>query len=172
MESEEIQTAANGGTYLPTGDETFQTPLFLGRRFAYMGDMEDIFNSGGSGYTLNKAALKTLVVDGLPTHRPHAKTFSEDTVIARLFRKFGIYAYDTKDSKGGERYMPFMPGHHYGYRMPADRTKDWYAHYSIDIKEGPDHCAEHSVAFHYVKGDSMYRLHALLYDLCPPGTAS
>jgi glycoprotein-N-acetylgalactosamine 3-beta-galactosyltransferase len=37
LESEEIRTAANGGIYLPNGDETTQTPLFLGRRFAYMG---------------------------------------------------------------------------------------------------------------------------------------
>uniref|UniRef100_A0A7S3DQ95 Hexosyltransferase n=1 Tax=Entomoneis paludosa TaxID=265537 RepID=A0A7S3DQ95_9STRA len=171
LESEEIRTAANGGTYLPTGTETSQTPLYLGRRFAYMGDMDDIFNSGGSGYTINKAALKTLVVDGIPTHRPHAKTFSEDTMVARLFKKYGIEAYETKDENGGERYMPFMPGHHYGYRMPADKSKDWYAKYSINIKEGKDHCAKHSIAFHYVKQNSMYRLHALLYDLCPPGTA-
>lgn len=57
LESEEIKVAANGGTYLPNGDETEQTPLFLGRRFTYWGDTADIFNSGGSGYTLNKASL-------------------------------------------------------------------------------------------------------------------
>jgi len=39
LESEEIQTAQNGGIYLPLGNETTQTPLFMGRRFAYMGDM-------------------------------------------------------------------------------------------------------------------------------------
>ena len=110
LESEEIQTAGNGGTYLPTGDETSQTPLFLGRRFAYMGDMKDIFNSGGSGYTLNKAALKTMVVQGFPTFRPHAKTFSEDTMVARLLKQYGVEPYETKDEQGGERYMPFMPG--------------------------------------------------------------
>lgn len=37
LESEEIRTAANGGIYLPFGNETMQTPLMLGRRFAYMG---------------------------------------------------------------------------------------------------------------------------------------
>lgn len=170
LESEEIRTASNGGMYLPDGTETSQTPLFLGRRFAYMGDMEDIFNSGGSGYTINKAALKTLVVNGLPTWRPHAHTFSEDTVVARLFKSFGILPYETKDENGGERYMPFMPGHHYGYRMPDDKSKDWYASYSINIKTGRDHCAAKSVAFHYVKGLAMYRLHAILYNLCPPGS--
>ena len=98
--------------------------------------MNDIFNSGGSGYTLNKAALKILVVHGLPNYFPHAHTFSEDTMVARVFRKFGVLAYDTKDENGSERYMPFMPGHHYGYRIPADPTEDWYARYSINIKQG------------------------------------
>ena len=197
LESEEIQTAANGGIYLPDGTETTQTPLFLGRRFAYQGDMNDIFISGGSGYTMNRAALKALVTEGLPNLFPHAHTFSEDTMIAKIFRmKLGVYPYDTQDEAGGERYMvrlsfcfwddgfqilprciscfqttmfiaqPFMPGHHYGYKLPDDPRRDWYAKYSIHIKEGPDHCAAKSVAFHYVKDDAMYRLHALLYHLC------
>ena len=155
---------------MPTGTETSQTPLFLGRRFAYMGDRNDIFNSGGSGYTLNKAALKRMVVDGFPTFRPHAHTFSEDTMVARLLKTYGVEPYPTKDDLGGERYMPFMPGHHYGYRMPQDKAKDWYAMYSINIKTGLDHCAARSIAFHYVKGNAMYRLHAILYHLCPAGT--
>lgn len=170
LESEEIKTAANGGIYLPNGDEKTQTPLYMGRRFAYQGDMNDIFNSGGSGYTMNKAALKRLVVDGFPNQFPHAHTFSEDTMTARIFRKYGVYPYETKDENGGERYMPFMPGHHYGYRMPQDHSKDWYARYSINIKEGVDHCAARSVAFHYVKDKAMNRLHALLYHLCPADT--
>lgn len=136
LESEEIQAASNGGIYLPEGDETMQTPLFLGRRFAYQGDMNNIFNSGGSGYTLNKAALKLLVTDGFEKFFPHKVTFSEDTMIARILKEYGVYPYETKDSNGGERYNPFMPGHHYGYRLPADHSKDWYAVYSINIKEG------------------------------------
>ena len=172
LESEEIKTAANGGIYLPNGDEKMQTPLFLGRRFAMQGDMNDIFNSGGSGYTMNKAALKLLVTEGFKNYWPHAVTFSEDSMVAKLLRKFQVYPYDTKDDQGGERYMPFMPGHHYGYRLPPDpkNSKDWYAKYSIDIKEGVDHCSAQSVAFHYVKGNDMYRLFALVYHLCPADT--
>jgi glycoprotein-N-acetylgalactosamine 3-beta-galactosyltransferase len=170
LESEEIKTAANGGIYLPDGDENMHIPLFLGRRFAYLGDMKDIFNSGGSGYTMNKAALKALVVDTFPTFMPHAHTFSEDTMVARAFKSMGVFPYETKDENGGERYMPFMPGHHYGYRLPTDHSKDWYARYSINIKEGAAHCSPHSVAFHYVKGVAMKRLHAMLYNLCPTDT--
>ncbi|CAB9500618.1 acetylgalactosamine 3-beta-galactosyltransferase 1 [Seminavis robusta] len=173
LESEEIRTAANGGINLPNGDETMQTPLFLGRRFSYMGDMNDIFISGGSGYTMNKASLKLLVTEAFPNYFPHAHTFSEDTMVAKLLRKLNVFPYDTKDDNGGERYMPFMPGHHYGYKLPPGNpmdSQDWYAKYSINIKEGKDHCAEQSVAFHYVKGNDMYRLYAMIYGKCPAGT--
>ncbi len=37
LESEEIRTAANGGVYLPHGNETRQVPLYLGCRFAVWG---------------------------------------------------------------------------------------------------------------------------------------
>ena len=91
LESEEIRTAANGGIYLPFGNETMQTPLLLGRRFAYMGDMTNIFDSGGSGYTMNKAALKTLVVNGFPNYFPHMHTFSEGTFTACLMSSQSIF---------------------------------------------------------------------------------
>ena len=90
-----------------------------------------------------------------------------DTMVARIFKKMDVLPYDTKDDDGGERYMPFMPGHHWGYRLPKDPNKDWYAKYSINIKEGPEHCSPDSLAFHYVKGDNMKRLFALAYNLCP-----
>jgi glycoprotein-N-acetylgalactosamine 3-beta-galactosyltransferase len=168
LESEEIRTAANGGIHLPRGNETMQTPLLLGRRFAYLGNRDEIFDSGGSGYTMNKAAFKLLVTEGFPNYFPHAHTFSEDTMVAKLFRKMGVLAYDTKDEDGGERYMPFLPGHHWGYKLPKDpaNSKDWYAKYSINIKEGPEHCSPKSLAFHYVKDKMMKRLFALAYGLC------
>jgi glycoprotein-N-acetylgalactosamine 3-beta-galactosyltransferase len=167
LESEEIQLAANGGKYLPNGNETKQLPLFLGRRFKEQGNEKRIFNSGGSGYTMNKAALKSLVVDAFPTCMPHLRTFAEDVMVAQCFRnKLGVYPFDTKDENCGERYMPFTPRHHLNYRIPSDVKSDWYANYSIDIKEGLDHCSSQSVAFHYIKGDLMKRMHAILYGYC------
>ena len=109
LESEEVLLAANGGEYLPRGDEKEQLPLFLGRRFAEQGNYERIFNSGGSGYTLNKAALKSLVVTAFPTCMPHLKTFAEDVMVAQCLRnKIKVFPFDTKDDNGGERYMPFQ----------------------------------------------------------------
>jgi glycoprotein-N-acetylgalactosamine 3-beta-galactosyltransferase len=93
LESEEIQLASNGGRYLPDGTEDAQTPLFLGRRFAEGGNRDRMFISGGSGYTLNKAALKTLVVDCFPECFPHMHTFSEDVMVATCLRKVRVGIY-------------------------------------------------------------------------------
>lgn len=107
LESEEIKVAANGGKYLPNGDATEQTPLYLGRRFAYRGDMNDIYTSGGAGYTFNKAALKTLVVNGYPNYFPEQVSFAEDWMLGRIFQKMGVFAYDTQNENGEERFNPF-----------------------------------------------------------------
>jgi len=167
LESDEIQLAANGGKSLPTGTETEQYPLFLGRRFKEQGNVNRIFNSGGSGYTINKAALKALVVNAFPTCMPHLKTFAEDVMVAQCFRnKLNVFPYDTKDDAGGERYMPFQPALHLTYRIPKGESNDWYVKYSIDIKEGLDHCSPRSVAFHYIKPTLMKRMYAILHGLC------
>lgn len=146
-----------------------EMPLFLGRRFAEQGNRNRIFNSGGPGYTLNKAALKLLVAVAFPTCHVTTNTSAEDVMVAECFRRYGVFPYETKDEFGGERYMPFTPGHHYRYKIPAMIKKgvDWYAQYSMDIQEGLDHCASDSIAFHYVTPALMRKMHALLYHYCP-----
>jgi len=169
LESEEIKTAANGGVYLPLGNETKQVPLYLGCRQKRQGRKKDIYNSGGSGYTLNKAALKALVTNGLPKLYVDTKTSAEDVLIAWVLRRLAIYPYETKDEMGSERYNPHSPGYLYRYRK-SNAKSDWYSRYSIDIQPGLNHSSVHSVAFHYIKNDDMYKLHALLYGLCPADT--
>jgi len=161
LESDEIRAAQNdGGFHVPPSLEsmTHQVPLFLGGRFAYQGDVNNVFLSGGSGYTLNKAALKTLVVEGLPKDFQHQKTFLEDTRMAEIFKKFSIFPYDTQDSNGSERYNPFMPGHHWGYRPLPDMSKDWYAKYTIPLDNA-----------HWDKG-ALFQTHCRL-SLCQEGRA-
>jgi glycoprotein-N-acetylgalactosamine 3-beta-galactosyltransferase len=143
-------------------------PLFLGRRFARDGNMKQQFHSGGSGYTLNKAALKLLVLQGFPNFFVHEKIFMEDVKVAETFQRLNVYPYDTKDENGGERYMPLSPGSHLTYRMPKPGTRGyWISRYSIDIKEGLEHCSPYSISFHYIRGEEMLRIYALLYGVCP-----
>jgi glycoprotein-N-acetylgalactosamine 3-beta-galactosyltransferase len=167
--SEEIRTAANGGEYLPDGTETTQVPLFLGRRFARKGDGNVLFNSGGPGYTLNRAALKVLVARGMPHYYQHDRGPAEDVKVARVLRQFGVFPYETKDETGAERYMPFMPGAHYDYKIGSNERD--YDLYGIGIREGADCCSARSVAFHYASPGAMRRMHALLYGHCGPARA-
>lgn len=169
LESEEIRLAENGGRLNPD-DDNLQTPLYLGRRFALAGIQSQIFNGSGPGYILNKAALKSLIVDALPNLNQkllHAVSSSHDTLLAQAFRTVGIRPYPTPDEKGGERFMPFMPHHHYRYRFPADKGSDWYAKWSLPgVKEGADHFAARSIGFHHASGEEMARLYVLAYGLC------
>ena len=158
LESEEISLAANGGKYLPSDNvkPLKQLPLYLGCRFKQRGNRHKLFNTGGSGYTLNKAALKALVME-FPSCYPHTRTAKEDVHVAKCFReRLGVFPFDTKDEDGGERYMHLQPEFH----LKSEHK------FSLDVKKGLGHCAARSVAFHYIDEKLMKRMHAILYRHC------
>ena len=158
------RASANGGESGTTAVEA--VPLFLGRRFAQGGNAERMFNSGGAGYLLNRAALRLLAENALdnPACQPHLKGFWEDVQVANCLKKAGgVLPYDTRDGLGRERFHPFTPANHLTYRVPPN-GKDWYAQYSIDLKIGEECCSTKSISFHYVKHQLMPKLHAFLYD--------
>jgi glycoprotein-N-acetylgalactosamine 3-beta-galactosyltransferase len=166
LESEEIRTAANGGIFLPSAFALWNYPLLLGRRFAFNGDKSDIYPSGGPGYLLNQAALKTMVVYSLPHRLPKSRLRpNDDMMVARVLGQMGVYPYETKDAHGSERFMPFHPDSHYKYRKQTN--KNWYDQYTIDAKEGLDHCSKYSISFHNIKLQDTLKMHALLYGCCP-----
>jgi glycoprotein-N-acetylgalactosamine 3-beta-galactosyltransferase len=169
LDSDEIRTASNGGYFLPSTstEQQQQTPLYLGRRYAYLGNRDEMYNAGGSGYTLNKAALKLLVTQGLESYGQNDYTPWDDLMVGRVLKHYGVLPYVTTDMYGSERYNDLQPGTLYSYRIPENITNDWYATYSIDIKEGLNHSSTYSIAYHYVKDDFQKRLYALLYNLCP-----
>ena len=150
--SDEIKEASNNG----------EKPMFLGRRFLDFSKV--IFNSGGAGYVLNRAALSVLFnnLDSSQCH-PDMRHFSEDREVALCLKLNNIVPYDTKDSKHEERFMPFAPDLHYTYRAKNYPPTDWYKSYSIDLKEGLEAMSEQVVSFHYLKPPVMRRLHALLF---------
>jgi hypothetical protein len=91
----------------------------------------------------------------------------DDVTLPRYLRPYGIYPYPTQDRYGGERFMPFNPGTHYILRFADDVSgTDWYTKYSINVKEGLDHCATYSIGFHYMDSQETVRIHALLHGLC------
>ena len=115
LESEEVQIAANGGFNLPRGNETYQIPLFLGRRFQYNAEYKDMFIAGGSGYVLNKAGLKTLITSAIPHCQPykHEQTSEEDVVITKCLRDSGVWPFITMDEEKGQRFIQFKVWNNY-----------------------------------------------------------
>jgi len=107
LDSDKIRVVANGGNTTISVEEkpTMQVPLYLGCRFAESGDPNEIYNTGGPGYTLNKAALKKFVTEGLPHHFVGLYKPSEDVFAARTMRAINISTYNTRDEVGSERYV-------------------------------------------------------------------
>jgi hypothetical protein len=174
LESDEIHAAQNGGLTLPTTtaltssdlEAASQVPLYLGKRMRLNGHMDDLYNTGGPGYTLNRAALKRLVVDGLPHHFVNVFASAEDLFVARTLKAVAnTYPYESRDEYGRERFLNYPPAFHYPYIM---RVQPWHDHYSMPpLLEGYNHSAPESIAFHYVHEQQMKRLHCLLYHKCP-----
>jgi hypothetical protein len=176
LESDEIRAAANGGvSNAPLlGNQSSssplvpsdQVPLYLGSRLARAANVQTLFNSGGPGYTLNKAALKLLVTEGLPVMYKDVVTSAEDVKVAEIFRQFRILPYPTHDRDGGERYHHFTPGLHYLPAMP--KPHDWLDMWARPLgrRGGANHSSVYSIAFHQVKPDEMFRFHALVYGYC------
>eukprot|EP01031_Cornospumella_fuschlensis_P031626 gene31627-38220_t len=114
--------------------------LFIGRIF--QPPKNNIFNSGGAGYTLDRKALQVLGsnLDSTKCY-PHQVGFWEDVNVASCLQKSAdIMPYDTRDELGRERFHPFTPGHHLDYRPPANGD-DWYVKYNPNLKLGFECCS-------------------------------
>jgi len=149
------------------GGEGWPDPLYLGHRiFEIVGETQS--NHGGSGYVLNRAALRVLVEKAfmLDECMPYRWKHSEDKYVGACLRKFGILPRDTCDKNGLQRFNIFTPrmhaagtlqGYSFWYKNTAQRKK-W--------KFGLDSVSPQSVAFHYVSPNLMKQIHAVLYNLC------
>ena len=81
-------------------------PLAIGRKRRYC--------QGGSGYTLNRVALKLLVEQLFDTADcwPHWQTSMEDTHVAKCFRSVRIQCMDTNDQLQESRYHTWHVDQH------------------------------------------------------------
>ena len=160
LDSEEIRTAGSW-------NRTHQVPLFLGLQVHANGHKDHHYVTGGPGYTINKAALKILVTQAF-TKSAGRWSSAEDYHVSRAFLNLKVAPYPTNDAvTGQERYHHFPPG-----RVSEPYIKSmpfWFRKASRLLnrsQSGPEYCHPYSVAFHYVKGLEMKRLHAILYNQC------
>jgi len=90
---------------VPVAEATAQTrprPLLLG-----MPLMNGIhkYAVGGPGYTLNRAAVKRLVEEGLPHSMTDTQDLREDVFVGGMLHTMGVLASDTRDDHNSWRYV-------------------------------------------------------------------
>lgn len=170
LESDEIRAAANGGRLPKNVEETrsSQIPLYIGQPLLsdYQGGL--LYNTGGPGYTLNKAALKLLATKCLPFHRGKDVNSVEDWFVGECLRSFNVTPYWTMDENGGNRFHHYMPGQHYS--NTEDRMFKKFAQ-TLNYHWGKNFSSPYSISFHYINKyvpTQVRRLHALTYGPCQP----
>ncbi|KAF4317690.1 hypothetical protein BBO99_00009302 [Phytophthora kernoviae] len=130
-----------------------------------------IYNSGGSGYVMNRLFLDKIaeVLDEwtcLPDES--SGTMPEDAGVSFCMRWHNVYPWDTRDHLGRERWHAYSPGLIFA---PYDDPNSWYVQYHKyvgGIKSGFESAAPDSVAFHYINPPLMYHIERTLY-LCRTG---
>jgi len=171
-----------------------QRPLLLGMPFDRInepGRSFEVYPGGGSGYTLNKAALQIFGEKGYHAFHTDAQDSREDVFIGGLFYDYAVHTSDTRDDYGAQRYhstdAPWIAqfdGTSAPWSAAGLRQK-----FLIESLPGLDGVSTQSVSFHLKYVDNtraggnmnmhdsnlfatsptdsrMYRYHALLFGLC------
>ena len=89
-------------------------PLILGYPVQYV--RGKFFAAGGSGYTLNRAAVKLLVDTHGPSDNDAVST--EDVYVSKILSTSGVHVADTRDEDGAFRYIPDNPVTEWNGRHP------------------------------------------------------
>ncbi len=133
-----------------------QRPLLLGIPLLFH---ESMFPLGGSGYTLNREALRLIGVEGGPLDTEHTeeKDSREDLFISLLLRKVDTVISDTRDDTGAFRYMTFAPG-----RKVRWKTK-FPPQFGIPMRKGMDQFSNETVALHLKTMDRLVKMDEVIY---------
>jgi hypothetical protein len=148
-------------------------PVFMGMKIKDGIKDRLVFNCGGSGYVLNRVALKRLVRDIFPKCFARSRQSNEDVLVSMCLQKVNIHPLDTVDTLGQQRFHGSTPdfigrfrGNH-GYFEQI--YQDWGTRYGF--KTGIDLVSEQSISFHRLRtANEMRRHHAILYESCPANT--
>lgn len=169
-------------------------PLLLSQASHTRSGSYNTFPGGGSGYTLNRAALKMLGEDVLPTCRVGLQNSEEDLNIGYCFMNMpkmlygmssSIVTADTRDSTGAFRYH--MQSAQFQGNLGFGASAPWSPQlleefFQFQTLSGVDGASEQSIAFH-LRGEKskrnevfvpdpeqilnrMYRYHAILNSAC------
>jgi len=157
LESKRVEHDAGGPGY--------PKPLYIGMPIM-SGNNQTYFNGGGSGYTLNRAALKMLVQEGFPVCRPFVNASAEDRFVGDCFRSFGVRGYDARDDAGEQRYLNEPNFVYYFHPNNTDAMSRWWAGNTRGMppKYGLEAASHESVSFHHIRTPAkVRRIYKILY---------
>jgi hypothetical protein len=163
----------------------FRSPVIFPKRHDYY------IIHGGSGYVLNKIALKMLVVD-LADCFSDKRSSSEDRWVTQCLNRVGVPGNTSGDDQGRQRFHPEDPyfvatfdginnnstspyqynGASSAVEMYGPSYQLWARKYPGGFRAGANLVSPESVAFHRLKTPAvMKRHHAILYEgSCPSGS--
>jgi glycoprotein-N-acetylgalactosamine 3-beta-galactosyltransferase len=148
-----------------------------GTRPLYMGHLYKTHRvtlcGGGSGYTLNKVALRRFVTELLPICNPDVTETAEDRLIGFCLHALNIRCHDTADARGQQRYINIGPNfvatHNGDDPFHGRNYRLWASKYGWKIKD--DLISSQHVSWHHLRHVvQQKRIHAVMYRTCPKGT--
>uniref|UniRef100_A0A0N5A2A7 N-acetylgalactosaminide beta-1,3-galactosyltransferase n=1 Tax=Parastrongyloides trichosuri TaxID=131310 RepID=A0A0N5A2A7_PARTI len=123
------------------------------------------YHHGGSGYVMSKKTFATLVTKGLG-NKDHCRIKDngyEDLEIGICLHSLKIKAADGRDKDGKIAWLPIY------LEKALTPYNNYEKHYYLHVRSvhkyenGLESLSQYPIAFHRVKGDSMYLLEYLLY---------
>jgi glycoprotein-N-acetylgalactosamine 3-beta-galactosyltransferase len=138
------------------------------------------YNGGGSGYVLNRAAIKALVEQVFPVCHNVTDDFAEDLYMGEcLWKVLNVTGYDARDEvTGGERFIGLEPiryktkesVHQTYLKKQFERRRDHYRGV-IAPEYGVESLSRYLVSVHELKTPAkMKRYEQLLYGTLPDCT--
>ena len=161
-------------------------PMYVGGAMVRFPQTRKRYCGGGSGYTLNRAALRILVQQRFdrPDCKPNDIRPDEDVIISDCLRPI-VNCTHSVDERDETRYHPFTAQYHslWKHPSPANWFPEILLHQGITATMKPymESISETTVSFHLVlktelsRYDSpktvfadkgMRRYHAILFNLC------
>lgn len=142
------------------------TPLYLGRNLKQ--NEYITFNSGGSGYVLNRPAIRLLYQLLFMDHSPclpHVLSSMEDVLVAHCLLQANITSMmDPSVILGSDELDIFHPIHpNHAYAPYADELK-WYREMTYNYLVQESCCSRESISFHYISPADMLCLDYYIYN--------
>lgn len=154
-------------------------PLYLGRPCPPPRDKgfySRSYADGGSGYVLNRAALKEFVEKALDSCGQDERDSGEDVYLGYCLDKIGITIKATNDIDAQMRHRLHVTNPNYlaresGTHWAEGRVQKMDGMANLGFRIRHDVVSTQSVSFHVVRSTiQMLRFHVVMYRVCPRGT--